>query len=71
LAGFEDGDNKYLWVYQNNEKVLLNLDTHQSCSLFLTNGKVDTTQEESQLVANEYNVTKKYPFKALSIYSRQ
>jgi hypothetical protein len=65
LAGFEDGDNKYLWVYQNNEKVLLNLDTHQSCSLFLTNGKVDTTQEESQLVANEYNVTKKYPFKAL------
>lgn len=65
LAGFEDGDNKYLWVYQNNEKVLLNLDTHQSCSLFLTNGKVDTTQEESQLVANEYNVVKKYPFKAL------
>lgn len=65
LAGFEDGDNKFLWVYQNTEKVLLNLDTHQSCSLFLTNGKVDTTQEESQLVANEYNVVKKYPFKAL------
>ena len=65
LAGFEDGDNKFLWVYQNTEKVLLNLDMHQSCSLFLTNGKVDTTQEESQLVANEYNVVKKYPFKAL------
>jgi len=65
LAGFEDGDNKFLWVYQNTEKVILNLDTHQSCSLFLTNGKVDTAQEESQLVANEYNVVKKYPFKAL------
>jgi len=54
LAGVEDGENKYLWVWQNGEKVLFNLDTHQSCSLFLMDGKVTTTQEASPLVANAY-----------------
>jgi len=62
------GENKYIGVNEGNEEVLLNLDTYQSLAVILNDGQVTTDQKESAIVANEYEVTKVYPFKVLVYY---
>ena len=61
----EINESKLIAVYEGNTEWHLNLDTHESCCVFLTNGNKTIEQIESEVVANEYHVKHTYPFKCL------
>ncbi len=65
----EINESKLISVYDGNTEQHLNLDTHESLSVFLTNGNKTVEQIESEVVANEYHVKHTYPFKCL-IYAK-
>lgn len=65
----EINESKLIAVYEGNTEWHLNLDTHESCCVFLTNGNKTIEQIESEVVANEYHVKHTYPFKCL-VYAK-
>lgn len=65
----EINESKLISVYDGNTEQHLNLDTHESLSVFLANGNKTVEQIESEVVANEYHVKHTYPFKCI-IYAK-